>query len=163
MNFETIEIDKITIHDSVKTSYDIKLNDKTIELWTPKLYVPFGLENKYNNYFLNLQLKGEDNYVKLFYYFIETLESKLIELLNISKEDFNSQLRVSENSCILYTKVYEKYKKIITQIKTQTGDYMNIFNLEKECYIKAKLIIDKIWFIKGKYYYKFKLKEIIIY
>ena len=161
MNFEHIEIDKITIEKSVKTSHDIKLNNKYIELWTPKLYVPFGLETKFNNHFLNLELKG-DNYVKLFEYFIESFENKLIELLDIQKDDFNSQLRYTKINSILYTKVYEKYKKIITEVKTKDGSFINIFNIDKDIYIKAKLIVDKLWIIKNKYYYKFKLKEIII-
>jgi len=161
MNFEHIEIDKITIEKSVKTSHDIKLNNKYIELWTPKLYVPFGLETKFNNHFLNLELKG-DNYVKLFEYFIETFETKLIELLNIQKEEFNSQLRYTKLNSMLYTKVYEKYKKIITQVKDKNGNFINIFDITNDIYIRANLIIDKLWFINNKYYYKFKLKEIII-
>ena len=161
MNFEHIEIDKITIEKSVKTSHDIKLNNKYIELWTPKLYVPFGLETKFNNHFLNLELKG-DNYVILFEYFIETFETKLIELLNIQKEEFNSQLRYTKLNSMLYTKVYEKYKKIITQVKDKNGNFINIFDITNDIYIRANLIIDKLWFINNKYYYKFKLKEIII-
>ena len=46
MDFRTILIDDIYIKKSVKNSYDIKLNNKTIEFITPELYVPFGIENK---------------------------------------------------------------------------------------------------------------------
>ena len=162
MKFEDIDIKNITLEKSVKTSYDIKFNGNSIEFWTPKLYIPFGIESKFNNYFLNLQLKGDNNNIKLFQYFIEIFEAKLIELLNIHKDKLNSQLRYTDNNSILYTKVYEKYKKIITNVKTKDDSYVNIFNLEKDNYVNVNLIVDKLWFIKGMYYYKFKLKDIII-
>jgi hypothetical protein len=162
MKFEDIDINNITLEKSVKTSYDIKFNGNSIEFWTPELYVPFGIESKFNNYFLNLELKGDNNNIKLFQYFIEIFEAKLIELLNIPKDQLNSQLRYTDNNSILYTKVYEKYKKIITNVKTKDDTFVNIFNLEKDNYVNVNLIVDKLWFIKGIYYYKFKLKDIII-
>ena len=70
MKFEDIDIKTITIDKSIKNSYDIKLNNKHIEFWTPELHVPFGLENKFNNYFINLEIT-DNVYAKLFEYFIE--------------------------------------------------------------------------------------------
>ena len=162
MKIEDIDINNIVLEKSVKTSYDIKFNGNSIEFWTPKLYVPFGIENKFNNYFLNLELKGDSNNIQLFQYFIETFEAKLIELLDIPKELLNSQIRYNDNFTILYTKVYEKYKKIITDIKTKDNSFVNIFDLEKDIYVNVNLIVDKLWFINGMYYYKFKLKNIVI-
>ena len=163
MKFEDIDINNITLEKSVKTSYDIRFNGCSIEFWTPKLYIPFGIESKFNNYFLNLELKGDSNSIKLFQYFIETFEQKLIELLDIPKELLNSQLRYTDNNSILYTKVYEKYKKIITTVKNNDDSYVNIFDLEKDNYINVNLIVDKLWFINGMYYYKFKLKDILVF
>jgi hypothetical protein len=162
MKFEDIDINNIILEKSVKTSYDITYNGSSMNFWTPQLYVPFGLESKFNNYFLNLELKGDNNSVKLFEYFIETFEAKLIELLGIPKEQLNSQLRYTDIDSILYTKVYEKYQKIITKVKNNDGSFVNLFNLEKDIYVNVNLIVDKLWFIKDVYYYKFKLKEINI-
>ena len=137
-------------------------NGFSIDFWAPELYVPFGIESKFNNYFLNLELKGDNKSIKLFHYFIETFEAKLIELLNIPKELLNSQLRYTDGNSILYTKVYEKYKKIITNVKNKDNSFVNIFDLEKDNYVNVNLIVDKLWFINGMYYYKFKLKNIVI-
>jgi hypothetical protein len=162
MKFEDIDINNITLEKSVKTSFDIRFNGNSIEFWTPELYVPFGIEPKFNNYFLNLELKGDNNSIKLFQYFIETFEAKIIELLDIPNELLNSQLRYTDNNSILYTKVYEKYKKFITNVKNKDDSFVNIFDLEKDNYVTVNLIVDKLWFINGMYYYKFKLKDIII-
>lgn len=162
MKFEDIDIKKITIEKSIKNSFDIKLSNKHIEFWTPQLYVPFGLENKFNNYFINLQIPNDSEYTKLFEYFIESFESKLIELLEISKEELNSQLRYTDSNSILYTKIYEKYKKIITNVINNSNENLTIYDIHKDSYIKANLYVDKLWYINDIYYYKFKLKDIII-
>jgi hypothetical protein len=161
MKFEDIDIKTITIEKSIKNSYDIKFNNKHIEFWTPELHVPFGLETKFNSYFINLEIK-DTNYEQLFQHFIEQFELKLIELLEISKEELNSQLRYTDVNTIVYTKVYEKYKKIITNVKTKSNENMTIYNIDKDSYIKANLYVDKLWYINDIYYYKFKLKDIIL-
>ena len=161
MKFEDIDIKKITIDKSIKNSFDIKLNNNYIDFWSPELYVPFGLESKFNNYFINLKITDLE-YCKLFEYFIETFESKLIELLNISKEELNSQLRYTDNDTIVYTKINEKYKKILTNVKNKTNENLTIYNIDKDSYLKANFYVDKLWYINNIYYYKFKLKDIII-
>ena len=161
MKFEDIDIKTITIEKSIKNSYDIKLNNKHIEFCTPELHVPFGLETKFNSYFINLEIK-DTNYEQLFQHFIEQFELKLIELLEISKEELNSQLRYTDGNTILYTKVYEKYKKILTNVKNNSNENLTIYNIDKDSYIKANLYVDKLWYINDIYYYKFKLKDIIL-
>ena len=83
-------------------------------------------------------------------------------ILDISKEELNSQLRYTDGNTIVYTKVYEKYKKIITNVKTKSNENMTIYSIDKDSYIKANLYVDKLWFINDIYYYKFKLKDIIL-
>ena len=161
MKFEDIDIKKITIDKSIKNSFDIKLNNNYIDFWSPELYVPFGLDNKFNNYFINLKIT-DSAYCKLFEYFIERFECKLIELLNISKGELNSQLRYTDNGSIVYTKINEKYKKILTNVKNKSNENLTIYNIDKDSYLKANFYVDKLWYINNIYYYKFKLKDIII-
>ena len=161
MKFEDIDIKKITIEKSIKNSFDIKLNNNHIDFWSPELYVPFGLENKFNNYFVNLKITDSE-YSKLFEYFIESFESKLIELLNISKGELNSQLRYTDKQSIVYTKIHEKYKKILTNVKNKSNENLTIYDIDKDSYLKANFYVDKLWYINNIYYYKFKLKDIIL-
>ena len=162
MKFEDIDINKITIEKSIKNSFDIKLNNKNIEFWTPELYVPFGFETKFNSFFINLKIPTDTEYTKLFQYFIESIESKLKDILEISNQELNSQLRYTDGNTILYTKVYEKYKKIITNVKNKSNEPLTIYNIDKDSYIKANLYVDKLWCINDIYHYKFKLKDIIL-
>jgi len=162
MNINTINLSEITIEKSIKNSYDIKYNSNTIDFWTPILFIPFGLDNKYNNFFLNCELDNDTNNMKIFEYFIEQLENKFIELLNIQKHQLNSQLRYTDTNSILYTKFLEKSKQIITIIKDSKNNYKTIYDIEKNMNCKLKLSLNKLWCKSEKYYYKYSIKEIIL-
>lgn len=162
MNTNTINLSEITLEKSIKNSFDIKYNNNTIEFWTPLLLIPFGVDNKYNNFFLNCELDNDSNTMKLFEYFIEQLESKFIELLNIKKYQLNSQLRYTDTNSILYTKFLEKGKQIVSIIKDSKNNYKTIYDIEKNMNCKLKLCLNKLWFKNDKYYYKYSIKEIIL-
>lgn len=146
------DLSKLIIEKTYKNSFILS----NFSFWTPKLYIPFGLENKYNKYYLNLQIENKE-----FKEFIENIENKIIELLNISKDKLNSQLRNGDTT-ILYTKILDKNNKIITNVKTENNENINIFSLEKGSYCKAYLILDKVWLINDIYYYKYKIKTLIL-
>ena len=55
-----------------------------------------------------------------------------------------------------------KNDKILCDVKNKSGEYLNIFNLGKDIECQVKLFIDKVWFIKGKYTYKLKVKELCV-
>lgn len=163
MNFQAVSIDDIQLKRSVRGSYEIKSSGKNIEFWTPELFVPFGLESKYNDYFLNLELvETHDPGVGLFKFFIVSLEEKLRELLGVDEEEFNSQLRNTDDNTILYTKLIQKNAKILTEFRNSDNENLNIFNLEKRVYVKLKLFVDRIWFSKNRFFYKYKIKEMVL-
>lgn len=162
MNINTIDLSDITLEKSIKNSYDIKYNNNTIDFWTPIVLIPFGVDSKYNNFFLNCELDNDTNIINLFEYFIEQLETKFIELLNIQKYQLNSQLRYTDINSILYTKFLEKGKQIITIIKDSKNNYKTIYDIEKNMNCKLKLSLNKLWFKNDKYYYKYSIKEIIL-
>ena len=95
--------------------------------------------------------------------FIEILEKHLIDTLKISADKFTSQLRKhNKHDTLLYTKILNKNDKIICDVKSTSGEYLNIFNLGKNIECQTKLVIDKVWYIKGKYTYKLKVKELCV-
>ena len=163
MDFLQIDISKITLSGNGKF-INIEYEDKPFEIKFPKVYIPFGIEEKFKNYYLNLQLNNykNDNYQNSFLLFIENLEKQIIEKLGIDKELFNSQISYRKNDIIMiYTKIMEKFRKFTTKVY-KDNRLLNIFNLGKEINIDGTIIIDKIWKIKGKYYYKLKLSNICV-
>ena len=159
MDYKNINIDEIKIIPSIKDSYDIEYQGKQIYINSPILYIPFGIEKFYNAYSLNLQIRNCQEFEN----FIESLEKHLINILKISEDKFTSQLRKNnKHDTILYTKILNKNDKILCDVKSRSGEYLNIFNLGKDIECQVKLFIDKVWFIKGKYTYKLKVKELCV-
>lgn len=166
MDFKNVVIDKITLNDSVKSSFDIRYNDKPLYIYSPKLYIPFGIENYKNSYSLSLQLRNIDNYenLKKFSEFIQELEKHFIELLDISEDELTSQIKLNIDNKydpILYTKFISKYNKVEAEVKNYNNEPMNIFDIEKNNYCKCLLYLDKVWKFNS-YTYKIKIKEIKI-
>lgn len=159
MDFSKYNIENIKLKASIKDSYEIIYDDSQIQIQTPILYIPFGIEEYYNSFNLNLQLRQCPEFEE----FIENLEKHLIKELNTSQQYFTSQLRKSnKHDTLLYTKILTKNDKILCDIKKDNGEYVNIFSLGKGINCKALLSLDKVWFIKGKYTYKIKVKDIFI-
>ena len=163
MNINNIDLVNITLNQSIKNSYDIKYNNSSIDFWTPILNIPFGVDRKFNDWFLNCELDGDTNTIQLFEYFIEQLENKFIDLLDIEKIQLNSQLRYTDSNSILYTKVLKKNNQINTIIKDTNNNFKTIYDIEKNMSCKLKLSLTKIWFKNDKYYYKYNIKELILY
>ena len=148
-----------------RSSFNISYNNESLEFWTPKLYIPFGLEEKFNSYFINYELIDlkKDIEIQQFFDFLVNIETSIIRQLDLDKEDLNSQIRITECNPILYTKIIQKNNTIITSIKNDRNENINIFNLEKNTYGKLYLILDKIWYKNSKFYFKYKIKDMIYY
>ena len=163
MKFTDLNLDNIELEDSVSTSEEIIIEGGNY-FYTPIMHVPFGIENYKNTYSMNLQfrtIKDNDN-LKSFLEFIQTLEEQLKKKLNITNEDFISQLKYHDKyDPILMTKFLFKYDKIECDVKNKK-EYLNIHDLGKNFSCKCLLFIDKIWYFKGRYSYKLKVKELII-
>lgn len=162
MFFDKINIDEIKISKSKGNFYNITLDDNNLEFWTPKLYIPFGIDRKFNNFFINFELDTENDLINYFYNFLVDIEKKLVLLLDIEKEKLNSQLRITKKNPMLYTKVINNKDKIISVIKTENGEFMNFYKIEKRINAKVRICIDNIWCKNNMYYYKYKIKELII-
>lgn len=163
MDFLKIDIDNLELK-SFKNYINIEIDNKPLKIKTPKLLVPFGLEEKFKNYYLNLELDNykKDNYQNSFLLFLENLEKKMVEKLGIDKDLFNSQISYRKNDkIIIYTKIMEKFRKFTTKV-VSNHNHINIFNLGKNIHVTCQIVIDKIWIIKGKYWYKIKLDEICV-
>ena len=166
LDFSTIKIENIKVKRSSNSFIDIVYNDSPLVFWTPKLFIPFGYEEKYNSYFINFELHDFNNNIEIqqFLDMLLNIEQKIIELLDIDNSQLNSQIRLNDpHNPILYTKVIEKNKKILTTIKNNKNEHINFFKLEKRNFSKNKLVIDKIWCKNNKFYLKYKIKEMIYY
>jgi hypothetical protein len=158
MDFKDIDLTKIKLQD----------NGKFIEFATPikfsspKMYLPFGIEKEYSNYVMKLQFRGmnESDELKEFYKFILKIETVLRDLLKVDDETLKTQLRPNQKyDPILITKIPQQNNKFLCEALDSENVPLNITLLNKGFYT-CVILIDSIWKIKGKYYYKLKVKNI---
>ena len=163
MNFTDLNLDSIEIEDSVSSSKEINIEGGNY-FYTPKMYVPFGVENYKTTYSMNLQFRNikDNEELQDFLEFIKKFESSLIKKLKISEEQFNSQLKFhAKYDPMLMTKFIYRFNKIECDVKNNK-EHLNIFDIGKNFSCRCLLYIDKVWFFKGKYSCKLKVKELFI-
>ena len=132
-----------------------------LEIESPLLYLPFGIDKQYNNYYLKLQLRPfTDNHLKLFLKTIESLESSLRIL---TKKKIKSQISISNiYDPIITTKVLSLKNKIQTQV-TKDNQHYNFYSIKKGTYLKVYIIVDRLWKLnEDEFTYKLKLKKIML-
>mgnify|MGYP001482199158 CR=1 FL=1 len=160
MKFNSINLNNIKVINKENNFLDIKYNSGKLEFETPEMYLPFGLESNYGNYYLKLQFRKNKNDIVEFYNFIELLEQKLREI--IGTENLPSQIKTSDKyDPLLVTKLIKVKDNLVIDVFKDNQNF-NIYKLEKKNYVKAKLFLDNIWKKGDIYYYKIKVKEINI-
>jgi hypothetical protein len=172
MDFRDITIDNIYLRKKTKNSYDILYNNTTLEFYTILLFCPFGLEEKYNNYFINFQIENiytnkntidthKNTIDNDFYDFLIKLELNIKTLVNnLEKSDYNINSQINKKSNMLYTKLIHKNKKILCKFTNNENENLNIYKLEKKKYYFCKLNCDSLWITNNTIYFKYKIKEI---
>jgi hypothetical protein len=166
MDFKVLKEENIKIDDHDNIYYlNSKKEKKQLEIITPILYLPFGLDkDTKSNLYLNLQLRKTschktNSELKLFLEFLESIEKKI---KNHTGKEVKSLIRKNGNhEPIINTKVINKYKYISTDVFKNKENF-NLYKIEKESYLKCNLLIDKYWDFNDIIFYKIKLKQIFI-
>lgn len=142
-------------------------NNPTIYLTTPKMFCPFGLNEKTN--IMNLQFSNlkTDMNMKSFYEFIKHIEFS--QMLHIGLKDDNSHLYSSQ---IQYDKKEKYDPTLICKLPFIYNKYdvdiwhdsypITIKNIQKYTNMICDIYIDKIWKYNEKYICKWKVKNIYV-
>lgn len=160
MKFTSINLNNIKVITKENNFLDIKYNSGKLEFESPEMYLPFGLEKNYDNYYLKLQFRKDKDDILEFYNFIELLEKKLKELLGT--DNLPSQIKTNDKyDPLLVTKLVKVKDNLVIDVYKDDENF-NIYKLEKKNYVKATLFLDNIWKKGSTYYYKIKVKELKI-
>ena len=164
--FKKIDVSNITLEPKDSKFINIRYNGNPLMFETPDMYIPFGIEQEYSNYIIKCQCNKIKDDVDDFFTFIQDVESKLQNLLE--SENLKSQIKLSQKyDPLILTKLPMNKNKINVEVLSEDGENLNIYTLIREHEVNKKFIecifiIDSI-FIKGdNYYYKIKIKRIIL-
>lgn len=166
MDFKFVKLNSIFIDKNNFLKYtNVKGDSKKLDIITPILYLPFGLDkDKKNNIQLNLQLRRtacmkHNHELSLFLTFFKSLE-KIIK--DHFKTSIKSNIKISDKyDPILQTKVIQSKNQILTQIFKDKENY-NVYKIKKGDKMRCTLTLDKIWIFNNTIFYKIKLTKIFI-
>ena len=160
-----IDVNLIRLDNVTGEKYmNISCDDKPIVFKTASFPVPFGLEESYNNKFIKISLRNirKSQEAQELYTLVESIERKLIELIP-DCDQIQSQIRNNAKyDPVLTIKIPMGKNAVIADVKDSTGAPFNIYGLSKGDYVRCTLVIDTVWYFKGKYSYKIKAKEIVV-
>jgi hypothetical protein len=152
---EKINEDNIILVEC-KNGYQLLYSDKNnlnkkIKITTPKIYVPFGIENFGNKLILNLEFSKykTNNIVYNFHAIIKSLENYVI---NLNKGIFVSCIknRPDPYEPLLRTNIKKYGKKILTNIVSKCNT-KTLDDINKNSYVYFELELNNIWISNGKY------------
>ena len=156
-----IEIPKVRL-DKRGNHYNVLYNDSSIYLTTPKMRIPFGVDNIGNDYLFKLsfyKMNKNDEYQN-FHNFIVELENHfrtLLESQNLKSSIFY-HARFDPNIVIKIPT--HKNGSFNCECVDASGTPFNIHNLEAGDDLVCEIVIDTVWVGKDKFNYKIKAKKI---
>jgi hypothetical protein len=145
-----LDIEKFTFQDINKNIKNIKYNEKTLKFWSPIILAPFGVNNEYDKYLLKLELVKENEDHNHFRKIIETIETMIIQKLEIqNKEQFKNIIVCRpEKEDIVETKIKAFKGNIATiiEFKEKNNNYLkSVLELPKQSRVKVLLEIHGLW------------------
>jgi hypothetical protein len=146
---------------SDKNFKQIYHDGKVLQFWTPKMLMPFGIDNEYGKYMLKLEFDDDKNeehaYFKKVILHIEKLIKKKLEIENdsvqwksiIKKRENKSdilELRIKNIKNNIQTEILNNNDNIDIENSKENDNYLKtIFDLKKQTYIKALIEINGLW------------------
>lgn len=147
-----LESDKIEFKEMSENIYQIYHDGDVLKFWTPKILIPFGLENEYNKYIVKLEF-DKDEYENATHIQLKKLILKIENLIKKKKEiddiEFKSVIKNRVNkSDMIECRIKNLKGKIGTAIeyKDKENNYLKtIFDMPKNSYVRAQIEINGLW------------------
>jgi len=144
------------------------MQNPLVYVTTPPMICLFGVDK--NTWNMSLQFKDvkTNNVMKSFYDFIQGIEFKQMQYLNLNEDDadlYNSQIKIDKNNKYdpnLSVKVPFKYNKFECDIHNENYSSMTILNINNFTKMQCDIYIDNIWKYNDQYICKWKCKKINI-
>ena len=166
---EYIQDDSVAVENERLSYIQLMYNrNPMVYVTTPKMFCPFGFNNKTST--INLQFTNleTDAHMKSFFEFIQNIEFQQMAHIGLTEENANlykSQIQYDKNGVYdptLVTKLpfnYNKYEVDIYNDKFPT----TILGIQKYTTMTCDIYIDKIWKYNDQYICKWKVRNIFVH
>jgi hypothetical protein len=147
MDFNDIDLNKLTINNKI-----IEYNGKRgLHIKTPRMRIPFGLDEEYGKYILKLEFSDFNNNDEMnnFYDFITNLE-KIFKNSFGNAGEYKSLIRRSKTyDPVFCPKVMERYNRLECEV-FDNDNLTTIYDVKKNSYVNVCLSFDRVWEMNKK-------------
>jgi len=145
-----LDINKIDLKCINENIYQILHDGVILKFWSPKILIPFGLENEYNKNIIKLELNNSNDEHSYFKKIIQHLENLIKKKLNLEdNHEFKSIIQTRKNNNqFIECKIKSMKNNLITTIEYEDTDnnYLKtLYDLPKQSYVKAQIEINGLW------------------
>jgi hypothetical protein len=155
------------IHDKkfIKFKY---LDNKDLKIYSPRLFVRFGVDKYYNNWSVNFEIENNGcDGLKEFKQFLKDFEKRIIDKLEIDDKLLNTQLKFHDNYNMEFYGRIQSFNgkpkcEILDKRSNRTQDYLNLYNFPKQVYVKVELTTLGIWELNHMYCYKYTIDKLTV-
>ena len=158
-----LDINKLEFKQVNKNIFQIFHDDEILKFWSPKIKIPFGLDNEYDKYLLRLEINEDDENIEaskhLYFRKILLHLEKLVKTkLGENDIQFKSVLRkrpermgikeIHKSTELLEFRIKNFKNSIITTIEYEDkeNNYLKtIFDMPKQSYVKVLCEIYGYW------------------
>ena len=144
----------------------VKYDNKNLVINTPKVTIPFGIDEVYDKFYTKLQFENyeHDEEVMFFMDVLKSIEERIISFAN---DTFGKQFEVSSefnyrenHEPSINAKLVSYRGKPKTRIISKTNANMNYWEVAANSSVKCKMSLSGIWPVNNKFCYKWNLEEI---
>ncbi len=144
-----IESEKIQFKNINENISQIFHDGKILQFWSPVLKAPYGIDEKFGKFLLQLELHENSTQHKHLKKIIENIENIIIKRLNLEDNEIKHIIRrqIGTND-LMETKMKQMKDRIITEVEFENkkDSYLKtIYDLDKNSYVKVYLEIGGIW------------------
>jgi hypothetical protein len=146
-----INIENIIFGDSSNNFYSIKnkRSNKSIKFKLKNVFLPFGLDEEYNNYYLKFELDEHNLEHIEFKNTITLLEKKIMNDFKCSEIEFKNIIKKRENKKDLLACRIKKFKSNISiniTYENKENNYLKtIYDINKNIYTDIDIEINSLW------------------
>lgn len=145
-----LELEKLELRSINENIYQIFHDNVMLKFWSPKILIPFGLENEYGKYIIKLEIDSNNpDHLKLVK-IINYIEDLIKKKLNIEdNNEFKSIIQTRKNNKqFIECKIKSMKNNIISKIEYEDKDnyYLKtIYDLPNQVNVKALIEINGLW------------------
>lgn len=145
-----LDINKFELNNVSNNISLISYDNKALKFWTPRILIPFGIDNEYNKYLLKLEINEKNEEQLHFKKILVHIENLIKKKLNIEGDnEFKSIIKSrGENNDLIECRIKTIKSNILTSIEFEDKDnnYLKtIFEIPKQSFIKAQIEINGFW------------------